>query len=149
MFCTELAEHETAIICDFQKFYNIRAIKAGQSYTMTEALAFLEGLTVDSGSLYFASKAGWKYPMSRLELMTADEFDLHVAINSDPKKPNNFRYERPFEMLRDGQEHHAGTKMSIEKAEKYYNVPVQTKTDAEVIEINRLKVLAKKNQKAE
>ena len=149
MFCYELAEHETAIICDFQKFYNVRAIKAGQSYTMDEALAFLEGLLSDSGSLYFAAKAGWKYPMPRIELMLADHFDLHIAINSDPKKPNNFRYERPFELLREGEERHAGTKMSIEKAEKYYNVPVQTKTDEEILEINRLKILAKKNQKAE
>lgn len=147
MFCIELAEHETAIICDFKKFYHVRAIKAGQSYSMDEALAYLKGLSFEMGSLYYASKNNLDYPMEHIALILADIFDLHVAINSDPKKPNNYRYPRPFEILPQGTERKAGTVVPMKQAESLYHMPVQTKTDEEILELNRQKRLAKKEAK--
>lgn len=149
MFCIELTEHGTAIICDFKRYYGVRAIKAGQSYSMDEALAYLEGLSFEIGSLYHASKNNLHYPMNQVALVLADIFDLHVAINSDPKKPNNYRYPRPFEILPQGTERKAGTAVPMKQAEKLYNMPVQTKTDEEILEINRQKILAKKKKEAE
>lgn len=116
-------------------------MEAGRGYSIVEALAYLQGLLLDSGSMYFAEKANWKYPMSREALIAADLFDLHVQINSDPKKVNDFAYARPFDM-EDKNKKIGGTAMPMERAKVLYKTVVQTKTDEEILEINRLKILA-------
>lgn len=116
---------------------------------MDEALAYLEGLTFQIGSLYHAKKNNLDYPMDQVALVLADIFDLHVAINSDPKKPNNYRYPRPFEILPQGTERKAGTIIPMKQADSLYHMPVQTKTDEEILELNRQKILAKKKKEAE
>ena len=145
MFCIEYREYETAIINDFRMFFNVSAEEVGKSVSYKEALAYLHALKWRTDSWYFVSKTGWKYPMSQEALIAADRYDLEVEINTDPKKKNSIvKYPRPYDVLKQGQEKIMGTRVSFERAKVLYKLTPQKKTEAEIIEINRQKILAKK-----
>lgn len=90
---------------------------------------------------------GWDYPSSRVELNIANLYDLLMVINSDPKKRSQLKpHGRPFEILDDNQSKITKLAIPLERADILYKTTKQTKTDEEILEINRLKILAKKQK---
>jgi hypothetical protein len=125
----------------------VSAFEVGKSFSVTEALALLSGLQYELGSLYFMEINGWDYPSSRVELNIANLYDLLMVINSDPKKRSQLKpHGRPFEILDDNQSKITKLAIPLERADILYKTTKQTKTDEEILKINRQKILAKKQK---
>jgi hypothetical protein len=108
----------------------------------------LEGLKDRSESRFFAKNADWEYPASKLELMVANLIDLITIVNTDPKHQYKFKpFPRPFKVTMSGEKTIGGTVMSFDEArEAFWNKPLQTKTDEEIIELNKQFIQKQKEQ---
>lgn len=73
-----------------------RAVFDGRM-TWHEACALARALAQDPTSHLGAAIAGWKHPMSREAILTADLYDLQVAVNTERNKRSQIKpYPRPW-----------------------------------------------------
>lgn len=105
----------------------------------------LVSLSENTQSNYFAKKQGWKFPASRDYLALADLIDLTISVNVGAKDKGKVKpYPRPYQT--EG-EKLPMAKMSIERAIKLYRPKRRTKTDEEVLALNKIFIEEEKTKK--
>lgn len=88
-----LREHRGAVEYDFRARFGVGLSVIGRGMSLAEAARHVERFRSDPSSALAAEVEGWDHPVSRLEVLVMDLWDLTAASGGSRTPP---RYPRPW-----------------------------------------------------
>lgn len=81
-----IAAHRGAVEYDWRTRFGLALTDIGGRMSLWEAARLAVILRCDPSSMIAAALEGWDHPISREALVLMDTYDVHTAVNTDPKK---------------------------------------------------------------